>query len=375
MVETIQYAFASPELHWLNNYLGSSHAFKRNALTQNLLSVPANQDNGNPNLVAAGTSSKSSPHLSRRTSPNGKGTNVEKKLLTSILSASYVSASATVVAPIERVYMLMQCQNEMIKSGRLSTPYKGMSDCFLRTIKHEGVISLWRGNSVNVISLYLQRAVPVAVYARLPYMDNMITKMKESPLWILPLFVTPVICRYPFEYAQVRLANDVKTVGKSKSFTLDLSRNTIGKRQFNGLIDVYKKTLQLDGIHGIYRGVSVSCIGLWTHYYMKEKISPLPSKEKRIIPSILGLGMLYSLKIGLYPIDTVRRRMMMTSGEASKYRGAKDAFYQIVKTEGVSSLFKGVTPFIIHNIAKDSAFVGFVLMTVLLLGKSLSDLQ
>ncbi|KAL9997835.1 ADP,ATP carrier protein [Helianthus debilis subsp. tardiflorus] len=33
--------------------------------------------------------------------------------------------------------------------------------------------------------------------------------------------------------------------------------------------------------------------------------------------------------------------MMMTSGEAVKYKNAFDAFNQIVKKEGVKSLFKG----------------------------------
>ncbi|MFS8007226.1 ADP,ATP carrier protein [Helianthus anomalus] len=42
-----------------------------------------------------------------------------------------------------------------------------------------------------------------------------------------------------------------------------------------------------------------------------------------------------------YPIDTVQRRMMMTSGEAVKYKNTFDAFNQIMKREGVKSLFKG----------------------------------
>jgi len=42
-----------------------------------------------------------------------------------------------------------------------------------------------------------------------------------------------------------------------------------------------------------------------------------------------------------YPIDTVRRRMMMTSGEAVKYRGAIDATVQIVRKEGALALMRG----------------------------------
>jgi len=42
-----------------------------------------------------------------------------------------------------------------------------------------------------------------------------------------------------------------------------------------------------------------------------------------------------------YPIDTIRRRMMMTSGQAVKYKGSLDCTMQIVKHEGVVSLFRG----------------------------------
>lgn len=64
------------------------------------------------------------------------------------------AVSKTAAAPIERVKLLIQNQREMIKAGRLSEPYKGISDCFARTIKDEGVISLWRGNTANVIRYF-----------------------------------------------------------------------------------------------------------------------------------------------------------------------------------------------------------------------------
>jgi hypothetical protein len=36
---------------------------------------------------------------------------------------------------------------------------------------------------------------------------------------------------------------------------------TRGTRQFNGLIDVYRKTLATDGILRFYRGFFISCVG------------------------------------------------------------------------------------------------------------------
>lgn len=42
-----------------------------------------------------------------------------------------------------------------------------------------------------------------------------------------------------------------------------------------------------------------------------------------------------------YPIDTIRRRMMMTSGEAVKYKGSIDCGIQVIKQEGFMPLMKG----------------------------------
>jgi solute carrier family 25 (adenine nucleotide translocator) protein 4/5/6/31 len=56
---------------------------------------------------------------------------------------------------------------------------------------------------------------------------------------------------YSLDYARTRLANDAKS-----------SKKGGGERQFNGLVDVYKKTIASDGIAGLYRGFTISCVGI-----------------------------------------------------------------------------------------------------------------
>ncbi|KAF5103079.1 hypothetical protein D0Z00_000057, partial [Geotrichum galactomycetum] len=55
------------------------------------------------------------------------------------------AVSKTAAAPIERVKLLIQNQDEMIKQGRLARKYDGIIECFKRTSAEEGVISFWRG--------------------------------------------------------------------------------------------------------------------------------------------------------------------------------------------------------------------------------------
>jgi hypothetical protein len=55
---------------------------------------------------------------------------------------------------------------------------------------------------------------------------------------------------YSLDYARTRLANDAKSAKGG------------GTRQFNGLVDVYRKTLASDGIIGLYRGFVPSVVGI-----------------------------------------------------------------------------------------------------------------
>lgn len=51
--------------------------------------------------------------------------------------------------------------------------------------------------------------------------------------------------------------------------------------------------------------------------------------------------------------------MMMTSGEAVKYKSSLDAFTQILKNKGPKSLFKGVGANILHAVAGAGVLAGY----------------
>lgn len=61
----------------------------------------------------------------------------------------------TIVAPIERAKLLLQTQESnlaIVASGRRK--FKGMLDCIARTVREEGILSLWRGNGSSVLRYY-----------------------------------------------------------------------------------------------------------------------------------------------------------------------------------------------------------------------------
>ncbi|GMF03517.1 unnamed protein product [[Candida] boidinii] len=72
------------------------------------------------------------------------------------------AVSKTAAAPIERVKLLIQNQDEMLKQGRLAKRYEGIGECFRRTAAEEGIVSFWRGNTANVIRYFPTQALNFA---------------------------------------------------------------------------------------------------------------------------------------------------------------------------------------------------------------------
>merc|ERR1711936_902939 len=75
------------------------------------------------------------------------------------LSGAAAVISKTAAAPIERIKLLVQNQDEMIKAGRLSEPYKGVIDCTVKTFRSEGLLPFWRGNLANCLRYFPTQAL------------------------------------------------------------------------------------------------------------------------------------------------------------------------------------------------------------------------
>jgi len=275
------------------------------------------------------------------------------------LSGAAAVISKTAAAPIERIKLLVQNQDEMIKAGRLSEPYKGVVDCTVRTFKTEGLLPFWRGNLANCLRYFPTQALNFA------FKDTIKAVFKSDPKESYVKKFTKNIFSggaagamslcfvYSLDYARTRLANDAKS-GKGG-----------GERQFNGLIDVYRKTLKSDGIVGLYRGFVISCVGIVVYrgfyFGLYDSLKPILLKEDASLMLSFALGYTVTVSSGLlsYPIDTIRRRMMMTSGQAVKYKGSMDCAIQIIKNEGAMSMMKGAGANILRGVAGAGVLAGF----------------
>jgi len=289
-----------------------------------------------------------------------------------LLGGVAAAISKTVAAPIERVKLLIQNQDEMLKSGRLDTRYTGIMECFSRTYNTEGFAAFWRGNLANVIRYFPTQALNFAFKDYFKRMFNF-RRDKDGYYWF---FLGNVMSGgaagalslsfvYSLDYARTRLAADNKSSKKG------------GERQFSGLLDVYRKTLASDGIGGLYRGFVISAVGIviyrGLYFGIFDSVQPLmPARFKNnfVAEFLLAWAVTTTAGLASYPIDTIRRRMMMSSGEAVKYTSSIDCAKQIFVREGVRSYFKGAGANILRAIAGAGALSGYSKLQFELTGRT-----
>lgn len=252
------------------------------------------------------------------------------------------AVSKTSVAPIERVKILLQVQDasQQIKEGK---KYKGIIDCFARVAKEQGFVTLWRGNLVNVIRYFPTQALNFAFKDTFrKYLCPFDPKKEMGKFFLGSLasggaaVAASLIFVYPLDFARTRLAADV---GKAKT-----------DREFTGLGNCLVRVFKKDGLTGLYRGFSVSVLGIivyracyfggydWGKQYLFKDF-------RNANPFLLFLFAEVNTTLsGLasYPLDTVRRRLMMQSGrEVMLYKGTFDCARKIYAEKGLKAFYKG----------------------------------
>lgn len=206
--------------------------------------------------------------------------------------------------------------------------------------------AFWRGNLTNIIRYFPTQAFNFAfkdsIKAMFPKVDKQTEGFKFFMINVASggLAGAGSLCIvYPLDYARTRLASDVGGA----------------ERQFNGLADCLKKTVQLGGPMALYNGIGVSIVGIipyrGTYFGLFDTLSgynPYQKDENAITRASSKFACAQSSAIAAgytsYPFDTVRRRLQMQSEKPESewvYKGTADCFGKILKEEGTTALFKG----------------------------------
>lgn len=268
-----------------------------------------------------------------------------------LIGGTSASISKTMVAPLERIKLILQNQwanPQILPEDR----YKGIVDCFLRVTKEEGYLSLWRGNLVNVGRYFPTQALNFAFKDTLKYYLNPYDKVTHPFHFFLGNVASggaagaASLCFvYPLDFIRTRLSVDM---GKDEA-----------QRQFKGFRDCAAQILKSDGLLGFYRGFVPSIMGIIVYraayfgMYDTGRAILFPEKSAKNFFKSWAFALCTSTMASTigYPLDTIRRRLMMQSGKNTiEYKGIVDCSRHILRNEGLHGFFKGVFANVIRGV-------------------------
>lgn len=140
---------------------------------------------------------------------------------------------------------------------------------------------------------------------------------------------------YPLDLARVRMTADLGVSSHHR-----------------GLVDCLRHTVRTGGLRAAYRGLTVSVaeiapysgIAYGLNAYLKEQWLHEDVAQQSTVKK-LGIGVVAGgcASMTMYPIDTMRRRLMLDGarGFKSKYTGLYSVFRITMREEGFRAFYRG----------------------------------
>ncbi|XP_028305863.1 calcium-binding mitochondrial carrier protein SCaMC-3-like isoform X2 [Gouania willdenowi] len=245
------------------------------------------------------------------------------------------SVSRTGTAPLDRIKVFRQVHGSSDVRGSVKNSFNFM-------LKEGGPWSLWRGNGVNVLKIAPETAIKFTAYEQI---KNIIRGSNESRnLRVHERFVagslagaTAQTAIYPMEVLKTRL-----TLRKTG--------------QYSGITDCAKQILQREGVTAFYKGYIPNLLsivpyaGIDLAVYETLKFSWLNRNRGMVDPGVMvlvGCGAVSSTcgQLASYPLALVRTRMQaQASIKGTPKLSMLALFRNILIQEGVSGLYRGISP-------------------------------
>lgn len=246
------------------------------------------------------------------------------------------AVSRTCTAPLDRLKVYLQVH------GNKTT---GIKTCLQHMLKEGGILSLWRGNGINVLKIAPESALKFMAYEQA---KRLIRKQSTArDLTIYERFVAGSLAGgfsqtiiYPLEVLKTRLA--LRKTGEFKS-----------------IMDAAKKIYKREGWRAFYKGYIPNLLGIIPYagidlaVYETLKNNYLSSQhDEGETPSamlLLACGTASSTcgQVCSYPLALVRTRLqaqVITNVGTGSHYTMTSLLRDIIREEGWVGLYRGITP-------------------------------
>ncbi|XP_019736296.1 mitochondrial carnitine/acylcarnitine carrier protein [Hippocampus comes] len=260
--------------------------------------------------------------------------------------------------PLDTIKVRLQTQPKP-KPGE-SLLYAGTIDCFKKTLAKEGVKGLYKGMAAPIIGV-------TPMFAVCFFGFGLGKKLQQkSPDDILT---------YPQLFAAGMLSGvfttAIMTPGERIKCLLQIQASS-GTVKYDGPLDCVKQLYKESGIRGIYKGTALTLMrdvpasGMYfmSYEWLKNLLTPAGKSHNELsIPSVLfagGMAGIFNWAVAIPP-DVLKSRFQ-TAPEGKYPNGFRDVLRELIREEGIGSLYKGFNAVMLRAFPANAAcFLGFEL--------------
>ncbi|XP_069473879.1 solute carrier family 25 member 36 isoform X2 [Ambystoma mexicanum] len=255
--------------------------------------------------------------------------------------------------------------------NRVTRVSPGPVNCLKMILQKEGARSLFRGLGPNLVGVAPSRAIYFAAYSGCKEKLNNVFTSDSTQVHMVSAGVagfTAITATNPIWLIKTRLQLDARNRGEKRMSAFDCIR----------------KVYQADGVKGFYRGMSASYAGISEtviHFVIYESIkrklleqkaaSAMDSDEESVKEASDFVGMMLAAATSktcatsiAYPHEVVRTRLRE---EGTKYHAFFQTVSLVVKEEGYSSLYRGLTTHLFRQIPNTAIMMSTYELVVYLL--------
>ncbi|XP_026880864.2 calcium-binding mitochondrial carrier protein SCaMC-1-like isoform X2 [Electrophorus electricus] len=250
-----------------------------------------------------------------------------------VAGATAGAVSRTGTAPLDRIKVFMQVHSSRSNPISLVGGFKQM-------LKEGGVMSLWRGNGLNVLKIAPETAIKFMAYEQ--YKKRFSSegdKVETAQRFMAGSLAgaTAQTAIYPMEVLKTRLT--LRSTG-----------------QYSGMGDCARSILKREGMRAFYKGYVPNMLGIipyagidlavyeslknaWLSQYARDTANPG-------VLVLLCCGTVSSTcgQLASYPLALVRTRMQAQALHASEHVSVRSVLRSIVAKEGFLGLYRGILP-------------------------------
>ncbi|XP_051789488.1 mitochondrial carnitine/acylcarnitine carrier protein-like [Erpetoichthys calabaricus] len=255
--------------------------------------------------------------------------------------------------PLDTIKVRLQTQS------RSTVLYLGTLDCLKKTVAKEGVLGLYKGMGAPLAGVSPMMAIGFFGFG--------LGKRLQQNEAGHPLM-------YPQVFAAGMLAGLFTTVivapGERIKCLLQIQANS-GLVKYSGPVDCAVQLYRERGIRSVFKGTGLtlmrdipsSGVYFMSYEWLKNTLTPKGQSHTDLsIPRVLfagGVAGILNWAVAI-PVDVLKS--IFQTAPDGKYSGFRDVFRELVKEEGITSLYKGFTPVMLRAFPANAAcFLGFEL--------------